>query len=277
MLIALFVAGLAAGVVLNSLADDLPPDELGVRHRPLRPHCLRCGRTHRPWLWLSLAALLLKQGRCEYCGGRRMLRGAAVELVCAMSLPLLWIWAAGGVSMTAGVAFRFVAAAVLVLAFILVVVIDVEHRLILRIVVLPAAVLVAVTGFLVPGHSIQRILLGGLAGYGIMFSMYLLGALYTIVVGRLRGRALSEVALGGGDVNLAMLVGLAVGWPGVVVALVLTVVAGGLYSLGLIMVQVLRRRYSPHMVMPYGPFLVLGGLAIYLFGPQIARVLVPSG
>ena len=113
---------------------------------------------------------------------------------------------------------------------------------------------------------------GGAAGYGIALAIFLLAELFARLLQRLRGQPLDEVAFGGGDVNLAGLVGLAVGWPGVILALTVTVLAGGVYSLGYIVVQVLRRRYVPYSALPYGPFLVLGALAIFFYGKELGAM-----
>lgn len=271
MLWALFVLGLALGLVINVLADNLPPDEHGVRHPPRRPACRQCGRTHAPLYWLGLAGLLLRRGRCEHCGARRRLRPVVVEVVTALSLPYLWTWASRAGGPAGQVAAHFVAAAVIVLSFILIAVIDIEHRLILRVVVFPVAGLVALAGFLDSGRGWSKTLFGGLAGFGIMFAVYMLGELYTRVQNRIRQRPLEEVVFGGGDVNLAAVVGFAVGWPGVLLALLIAILAGAVYSLAFILAQIVRRRYSPHSVIPYGPFLVLGALVIYFYGHELAQ------
>ena len=84
------------------------------------------------------------------------------------------------------------------------------------------------------------------------------------------------MAFGGGDVNLAAIVGFAVGWPGVILALMIAVLLGGLFSFGYIVVQLARRRYVPYSAVPYGPFLVAGALAIYLYGKDFAAVWLAS-
>jgi prepilin signal peptidase PulO-like enzyme (type II secretory pathway) len=58
-------------------------------------------------------------------------------------------------------------------------------------------------------------------------------------------------------------VGLAVGWPGVLVALLLGIFAAGGFSLGYLVWMAARRRYSAFTPLPYGPFLILGALAVY--------------
>lgn len=70
-------------------------------------------------------------------------------------------------------------------------------------------------------------------------------------------RALSRGGLGGGDVKMAALVGVVVGFPAIVAAGALTVVAGGLAAGALLMLRL--RRWGD--ALPYGPFVALGGLA----------------
>jgi prepilin signal peptidase PulO-like enzyme (type II secretory pathway) len=264
----LFGVGLAAGVLLNSLADNLPPDENDERHPPRRPACRRCGTPFRPAEWLAVAHRL-RGGRCRQCGARRPGRAALVELAAGLSAAWLWSWAAAAGEALPMLLLRYAAALVLVWSFILITVIDIEHRLILWNVVWPVALVTALFGLGLPGKGLAKTLWGGLAGYGLTLGIFLLAELYSWAMRRLRGQPLEEVAFGGGDVNLAGIVGLAVGWPGVILSLTLAVVAGGLFGLAYIVTQVLRRRYVPHSAMPYGPFLVLGALVIYLFGPEI--------
>jgi prepilin signal peptidase PulO-like enzyme (type II secretory pathway) len=266
MLALLALAGLPLGIIVNSLADNLPPDANGDRHGLRPPACRHCGRPHRGAYWLALAGWLARGGRCEHCGERRPVRHLLVELVLALALPLVWWWAVGQGPASAGAVGRFVVAAAIVTIFVLITVIDVEHRLILRIVVLPAVLFVALAGSLDPARGPLKTLAGGAAGFGLMLGVYLLAEVYTAVQNRLRGRPMEEVAFGGGDVNLSAVVGCVTGWPGVLLALAIAIFAGAAYSLGIIIPQLIRRRYSPHSVIPYGPFLVLGALVIYFGG-----------
>jgi prepilin signal peptidase PulO-like enzyme (type II secretory pathway) len=276
MLLILAIVGLVLGLPINSLADNLPPDAEDRRYPPRRPRCRQCGQPFPPFLWLATLHYGLRAGRCPHCDARRAFRPALVELASAAALPYLWLWAGHFGDGGWPLAVRFVAAAVLMLVFLLIVVIDVEHRLILWSVVWPAASAILLLGLVTPDHGLVKTLLGGLAGYGITFAIFLLAELFARVMARLRGQPLPEVAFGGGDVNLAGIVGLAVGWPGVLLALMLAVMAGGVFSLAYIVVQLIRRRYVPYSAVPYGPFLVLGALAIYLYGKDFAAFWIAS-
>ena len=268
--LALFLAGLPLGILLNSLADNLPPDADDLRYPPRRPRCRACGVPHAPATWLALAALVRHGGRCEHCGAPRPKRAVVVELAAGLITAYLWFWAARTGLPFASTLAVYLAALVFVLGCLLITVIDVEHRLILWGVVWPLAAVAALTGAALPGHGLSKTLLGGIAGYAITLGIFVLAELYARGLQWLRGQPLEEVAFGGGDVNLAGLIGLAVGWPGVLLSLTLAILAGGLYSLGFIVVQVVRRRYTPHSAVPYGPFLVLGALTIYLYGKDFA-------
>ena len=148
--------------------------------------------------------------------------------------------------------------------FLLIIVIDYEHRLILFVVTVPAAIVIAVVGSLAPSRGPEKTLLGGLVGFLAVYGLYLMGGLFARLVQRIKKQPLEEVAFGFGDVVLAGVIGLAVGNPGIILALLLGVLAGGIFSLGFLLVMVLRRRYEAFMPIPYSPFLILGGMIVYL-------------
>ena len=152
------------------------------------------------------------------------------------------------------------------LVFLLIAVIDIEHRLIPHIVVVPAALGLGLLQILDPSRGAARTLLGGLAGAGSFFLLYLMGEAFARLLARARGRALDEVAFGFGDVTLAGLIGLIVGWPAVVLALLVGILTAGLFSLGYLLVMLARRRYTAFTPIPYGPFLILGASLVFYGG-----------
>jgi leader peptidase (prepilin peptidase) / N-methyltransferase len=66
-------------------------------------------------------------------------------------------------------------------------------------------------------------------------------------------------ALGMGDAKLVVLLGLIIGWPGVMTALFFGVIAAGLPAVALLVAGGRRTYYS------YGPYLILGGLVVMLW------------
>src|SRR5688572_8360241 len=93
--------------------------------------------------------------------------------------------------------------------------------------------------------------------------------LFRSLVARYRARRMQaagqaddeEEALGGGDVYLAGVLGLMLGWPFIWSALLLGVLLGGVISFLFILALLVRRRYSSEALMtfiPYGPYFIIG-------------------
>lgn len=254
--IALSALGLLVGIVINGLADHLP-----YRVTSAWPACHYCSQPYPPGRWSSLGAYLTGRGRCPQCAAPIALRPVLVELAAIGILLFL--------ANRLGPTTRFALSALLLAIFLLITVIDIEHRLILFVVVIPGALVALTYGLLATDHGWQRTLIGGVVGYGAMYFVYIAGLLFSRLMAWLRKKPLDEIAFGGGDVNLAGVIGLAAGWPGIVPALLIGVAAGGVGALLVLLVALPLRRYSAFTAIPYGPFLILGAIAILIFGPEL--------
>ncbi|HUF38804.1 MAG TPA: A24 family peptidase [Anaerolineales bacterium] len=244
--------GFLAGLLVNYLSDVLP-----YYRRPGPPICLHCGERQPPinyFLWPR---------RCPSCGRRRSIRSWIVELL----FILLFTWLAGAAEPLP--ALSFWTGAAIWIFFGVVAVIDIELRLILHPVSLAGAVLALPLGAYL--HGWRDALLGGAAGYAVLLALYGMGIVFIRLTRKLQKD--DEVALGYGDVNLAGILGLALGWPNILVGLMFSVLIAGVFSLVLILVTLLLRRYRAFMAIPYGPFLIAGA-AILLFLPAFAQDLL---
>ena len=248
--------GLLIGALLNVLADDLP-----ARRAPSLPACQHCGQLHPPHYWLATLAYFFG-GKCVHCGAPLRLRHVALELASVIALTYL--------GLRFGPTEQFIYKAVIVEILLLVTVIDLEHRLILRVVIYPAWVVALIVGLLDPARGLSKTLVGGAVGFGVTFVIYLVAGPLMHLLARLRGQTLDEVPFGWGDVNLSAFVGLAVGWTGIVPALFLAILSGGVGGLIFLLVMAVRRKATLFMVMPYGPYLALGGLVILVWGKDLA-------
>ena len=77
--------------------------------------------------------------------------------------------------------------------------------------------------------------------------------------------AASRGGLGMGDVKLMGFLGLAIGVPQILMALLLSVIAGGLVAIFLLLARLKKRRDA----IPFAPFLVAGAFVILLWGQPI--------
>jgi prepilin signal peptidase PulO-like enzyme (type II secretory pathway) len=263
MLPAIALIGLGLGVVINLLADSLP-----IRRRVTGPGCQSCGGPRPFSAWSALVGTVAGGNRCRYCGTGRGVRSVAIEVGAILGATALYLRDPAAWPLATGVVAGFI--------FLLIGIIDLEHRLILHMVSLPSALILGVMRSLDPGQGLAKTLAGGAAGFGILLAMYLLGIVFSRVAAARRARPLDEVAFGFGDVMLGGVLGLALGWPGVIVGIVLGVFAAGLFSLGLLVFHLARRTYESHLAIPYGPFLLLGA-GFVLYGGRAAFQALAAG
>ncbi|MCA0453117.1 MAG: A24 family peptidase [Chloroflexi bacterium] len=260
------IAGILAGGIVNVLADDLP------ERRPIRlPHYP--DNTPRPiTAWLGITAFAF--------GQRKSPNGVALS----SRYPLAEIATAVGMIVTYLVkvnepkvdSLQLVYWLIYVVIFVLITVIDIEHKLILFVVIIPSCILAIVDAFttLAP-PNLERSLLGGALGFGTFFVLYLGGIAYVYIANQVQGRNISEIAFGYGDVMMALLSGLILGLGDMLFAMFVTVILGALGALLYLVGQrVAGRGASMITALPYGPYIVAGTLLMMLFGPQIRIFLV---
>jgi leader peptidase (prepilin peptidase)/N-methyltransferase len=254
------IVGWVGGWIVNYLADVLP-----VTRRFSQPACLHCNAT-RTWQdYLLFRA-------CRSCGKRRTIRVWLVQLFLMAISVYTWISPPTRLGYALGL--------LILLYFSMDFVIDIEHRLILH----PTSIFGVILG-LGAGTVRQGLvptLIGGLAGFGIMFFFYLLGLLFA----RMRARKMraagmetdDEEALGAGDVILSTILGLFLGWPMTWFGLLLGILLGGVISILLVLGLFITRQYKEKAWMvfiPYGPyFLISAFMLMYL--PTWIKVVVPK-
>ena len=243
MVFAAFLFGILVGGVANLLGTDLPG-----RGAPTGPHCPYCGRDRPGWQWVSLPSYAIGRAKCLYCGAPIRLRYPLVELGLAVAYAYLWI--------LLGASIRLPLYLVYTAVFAIVLVTDFERRLILNTVMYPAILFAIAAGFITPEMTWWSALAGGAIGFAFFFLAALVG-----------NSVFGSGALGGGDVKLALFIGLVTGFPLIIEAIVLTIIIGAVIS-GFLFVTRLRKLRD---YVPYGPFLVAGGFITLLWGYSIAE------
>ena len=244
ILLTIILVGWLVGALVNYISDILP-----IKRRLGAPICVAC---HDP---MPIINYLLWPRRCPECWSRRPWRTWAVEAFFVTAS--LWFW------FNPPRLLSFWPGLLLLTYFGVVFVIDMEHRLIMHPVSIFGALLGLILGIYMRG--IWMTLLGGAVGYGVMYALYWFGDIFARWLARRRGEVLTEVALGFGDVNLAGVLGLLLGWPGIVAGLLLAIIIGGIVSILYLILMVVLRRYHTFMAIPYGPFLVLSAILLLYF------------
>ena len=238
--------GLVVGSFLNVCIDRLP---LGKSIISPPSHCDACQQRLTARDLVPLFGYLWLRGRCRYCGARISPRFPAVELATALLFACLsWYY---------GLSPELVMALLYGCLFLLIFVIDLEHGLVLDIIVYPGIALALVFSFFWfksdmtfwPEIGALSALLGGATGFGLLLIPYLI----------------YREGMGGGDVKLAGLIGLATGFPHIFISLLLAFFAGGLVAIFLLLSRLRRRKEA----IPFAPFLAAAAMVTLIWGETI--------
>ena len=242
LLVLVAIAGLIIGSFLNVCIYRLPRRE-SINWPSSR--CTACGRALSWYENVPVAGWLALRGRCRTCGAGISPMYPLVEVATAVVFV-------GGVfvyGLTPLAAVRVLFACSLIVLF----VIDLQHRILPNFITLPGIVIgFGASLFLPPGW--QRSLIGILAGGGVLFA---LAETYY----RLRGRE----GLGMGDVKMLAMIGAFLGWPHMLLALMLASFSGSAVGLAVIV----SRRGGMQAALPFGTFLALGAIVAAVAGDAI--------
>lgn len=129
---------------------------------------------------------------------------------------------------------------------------DLKYQEIPDSITLPSLVLLFVGSLYFEWHSLENLLIGLFVGGGFFLVQYIIS----------RGRW-----IGGGDIRLGLLMGVILGWPGILVALFLAYVVGA----GIAIALVLLKKKTMQSQVPFGAFLAPATLVALLWGEGIIR------
>ncbi len=246
--------GAAIGSFLNVVVYRLPRGLSLIRPGSRCPSCKTpLGPSENVpvlgWLWL--------RGRCRHCGARISWRYPAVETATMLLFALSFA------------VFHFrpeaLATAILLSWLLALALIDLDTFLLPEELTRSGLVVGAVAQILLPwmgGNgsvmaSLEAFILGVLGAVCGIWSLELIGWAARLI--------LKREAMGFGDGKLLAMIGMWLGWQGVVLTIFLSSIVGTLGSgMGLLL-----RRVQWGKAVPFGPYLAIGGGIAALFGSEI--------
>jgi leader peptidase (prepilin peptidase)/N-methyltransferase len=286
-----FIFGLVVGSFLNVIIYRLETGEGIVKKRS---HCPHCGHNLRWYDLVPVASFIFLRGKCRDCQKPISWQYPLVEIstggLFVLVVSTFWylgfdpslavgvniIDAFGGWSFVVGnlitVGFWLFAVSCLIVIFVF----DLYHYIIPDKIVYLAivgSVLFRVYETFDIGHwpfafaqgkNLYEIWNSGFAVWGQVF-VYLASAVgaatfFLLVVLLTRGRG-----MGVGDVKLAILMGLLLGFPGILMALMLAFFVGAIF--GVVLILAGRKGWKSQI--PFGPFLAGATVFILFFGENI--------
>lgn len=239
-----FIFGLAVGSFLNVLVWRVRENLSFVNSRSI---CTKC---RQKILWydnIPIISFFVLGRRCRFCKEEISWQYPAVEF----SVGLLFLFIAAcqyGQSNFITLAMLFDWVVVLILAFIFIY--DLKYQEILDRTTLIPAVFVYLFQVAVGWQPWWGLLIGAGIGGGFFLLQYILS----------RGRW-----IGGGDIRLGVLMGVILGWPNIILALIIAYVLGAFISLTLVGLK----RKNLQSETPFGTYLAFATFIAMFWGPQI--------
>jgi leader peptidase (prepilin peptidase)/N-methyltransferase len=238
------VFGSVIGSFLNVCIYRIPQNIAISRPRSYCPKCSNpiCALDNIP-----IISFIILKGRCRNCDKNIRLQYPAVELLTAL-LTIAVVWKFD---------FTILTIFYLSLVYILITIsfIDLEHMIIPDGLVLAGALL----GLMALIFNILPISWPDSAYGALLYGGVMAGVGY---VGKL---VYKMDALGGGDVKLAGVLGLYLGWKMSMISLLLAFLVAALF----VVVGLAVGRLSRKQLIPFGPFLALGAIMTLFWGEQL--------
>jgi len=256
----IFLFGLSVGSFLNVVICRLETKE------PIlfsRSHCPHCGAVLKWSDLIPLVSFILTWGRCRYCRQRISYQYPLVELV--TGLLFLIIFNQFPISSLAITTHAYQILDnffyLIIISFLIVIfVYDLKHYLISDKVVYPAIIISLLYLFII--NIGDKLPIWELISqvYNPFLSAILASGFFLSLVLISKGKW-----MGLGDVKLAFLMGLVLGWPNILIALFLAFMSGAIVGIFLI---VLGKKGLKSQI-PFGPFLSASTALVLLYGYQL--------
>jgi leader peptidase (prepilin peptidase)/N-methyltransferase len=208
--------------------------------------CPHCGHKIRAWENIPVISYLIQGGKCSSCKSGISIRYPLVELATAIISAVVIAHFGGNWAGLAALLFSWVLIALTM--------IDADHQILPDDLTLPllwAGLLANYFGLFV---SLPEAVLGAIAGYMTLWSVYWLFKLIT-----------GKEGMGYGDFKLLAALGAWMGWQMLPLIIILSSLVGAI--LGSIMLM--RANKEQGTPIPFGPYLAVAGWIALLWGQQI--------
>lgn len=212
-----------------------------------RSACPSCGHGISALENIPVISYLCLRGKCKACQAPISARYPMVELLTGLL--------SYAVAAQYGYSALTLFALVFVFALVALTFIDFDTQLLPDDITLPLLWLGLLVNLQAGFTDITSAVIGAMAGYLVLWSVYWLFKLVT-----------GKEGMGYGDFKLLAAIGAWFGWQLLPAVILLSSVVGSVIGLGLILLKGKTR----HTAIPFGPFLALGGIAALFYGQSLA-------
>lgn len=243
-----FITGLVIGSFLNCLIWRLHKKKsiLG------RSMCTKCKKTIRWYDNIPLLSFIILRGKCRHCGKLISWQYPAVELATGILFATAFLLNPYSLSTQVPNYLIITLKSWFIISVMTIIFIyDLKWYLILDIITLPACLIVFILN-LATGQNWQNLLISGIIGAGFFLLQFVVS---------------NGKWIGGGDIRLGLLMGLALGWPMVLVAIFIAYIIGSF--IGIILLILKKKSFGSKI--PLGIFLSTATVITMFWGEAILR------
>lgn len=216
-------------------------------HTP-RSACPHCGHQISALENIPILSYLALRGKCRQCGSAISLRYPIVEAASGI-LSAYAAWHFGfGLAAVAAILFLW---AMIALTFI-----DFDTQLLPDDITLPLLWLGIIFNLNGTFTSLSNSIIGAIAGYLVLWSVYWLFKLVT-----------GKEGMGYGDFKLLAAIGAWLGWSMLPLVIMLSSVVGAVVGI----ILIIAANHGRNIPIPFGPYLAGGGLIALFWGPQLTQ------
>ncbi|MDN3653579.1 A24 family peptidase [Thalassotalea ponticola] len=208
--------------------------------------CPKCGAKIKPWQNIPVISWLLLRGKCAKCSNPISMRYPIIELLSGLASLV--------VAMHFGVTWQALFMIVLTWCLIALTMIDFDHMILPDQITLPLVWLGLILGLNNVFVSLDQAVIGAIAGYMSLWSIYWLFKLAT-----------GKEGMGYGDFKLFAVFGAWFGWQLLPLLILMASLVGAVIGVSLI----LFKRHEGSKPIPFGPYLAIAGWICALWGQQI--------
>ena len=240
----IFLLGVCIGSFLNCVIYRLEQKK-SLSGRSFCPHC----KHTLEWLdLLPIFSFIFLKGKCKYCHKKISWQYPLIEIMTGLVFLSVFMFQVPGFNLQRiiNVFFLFYISGSLVIIFIY----DFKHYLIPDKILFPAILIASAYRIIENYVAIPNYLLAVLAASGFFLVIFLISA----------GRW-----MGFGDVKLAILMGLLLGFPNVLTALFIAFFLGAIMGV----IAMIFKKKTLKSEMPFGPFLIMGTFFALFWGQQL--------
>ncbi|MDV6342731.1 A24 family peptidase [Nitrosomonas sp. Is24] len=216
-----------------------------------RSTCIHCEHKITAWENIPIISYLFLRGRCSQCHARISPRYPIIEAATAII--------SGFVAWHFGYGFVALAALIFVWALIALAVIDLDTQLLPDDITLPLLWIGLLVNINHGFTDIQSAVIGAIAGYLSLWSIYWCFKLIT-----------GKEGMGYGDFKLLAAIGSWLGWSMLPLVILSSSLVGALVGIGLI----LAAKLNKSIPIPFGPYLVGGALIALFWGEQLIHTYI---